>query len=124
MSDQRALTMLNQLGEVTIVWDEEHDAEMEAIITEKMAHGVVFFIIEPRFFGLLPPKRTQLSDAAEALRHRALAVADEHLAAFVSSGAGATVKTPSTKVRGSRKSTNAKEVAASQSVGVRPARGG
>lgn len=119
-----ALTMLNESGDTTIVWDEDQDAQMEEIIAKKMAAGVTFFIVEPRFFGLLPPKKTPLKDAANAVKHRALSIPDSDLAKFVESGAGEAVKTPDAPVKTVRKAKNAEEVAASQSVGVKPMKGG
>lgn len=120
----RALTILNEQGDQTIVWTEDSDDRMEEIIARKMAEGIVFFIVEPRFFGLLPSKRTELQDASEARRHRALAIRDEDFAKFVGEGGGEVVKTPPEKVKTTRKSRNPKEVAKSQSVGVRPMQGG
>ena len=71
MSEMRATTIMGEQGDVTIVWTEDEDDKMEAIIAAKMAQGVVFFIVEPRFFGLLPAKKTELTDAALARKHRA-----------------------------------------------------
>lgn len=120
----RALTMLNEQGDQTIVWTDDRDDEMTRIIEKKMAEGITFFVIEPRFFGLLPPKRTPLANASEARKHRALSIRDEDFAAFVGEGHGDVVATPTKPVRGSRISRDAKEVAGSESVGVRPMRGG
>jgi hypothetical protein len=120
----RALTILNQMGDTTIVWTEDRDDEMERIIAAKMAQGVAFFIIEPRFFGLLPSKKTRLEDAASARHYRALTIPDEDFAKFVDSGSGEAVKTPSAPAKGARRSKNAGEVARAQSVGVKPMKGG
>jgi hypothetical protein len=79
----RACTILNEQGDVTIVWGEEDDARMEAIIAKKMAEGITFFIIEPRFGGLAAPRRTKLENVADARDHRALAIKDEDFARFV-----------------------------------------
>jgi hypothetical protein len=120
----RSLTMLNEMGDVTLVWSEEEDNQMSAIIEKKMAEGVTFFIVEKRGFGLLPPKKTKLHYPDEAMKHRALAIPDEDFAKFVESGAGEAVPTPAEPVRGARRSKDAKEVAKSQSVGVRQRAGG
>ncbi|MBS7703259.1 hypothetical protein [Chelatococcus asaccharovorans] len=120
----RALTLLNEQGDTSITWTEDQDDEMEAIIEKKMAEGLTFFIVEPRGFGLLPPRKTPLSDATDARKHRALMIKDEDLSRFVSSGSGDVVKTPAEPVRKSRVSRNAKEIAISQSVAVKPMRGG
>jgi len=120
----RALTMLNENGDTTIVWTEDRDDEMESIIAKKMAEGVTFFIVSPRFFGLLPSKMTKIEDAAEARKHRALTIPDEDFAKFVESGGGDVVKTSAQPTTGSRVSRDPKEVAKSESVGVKQRRGG
>jgi hypothetical protein len=116
--------MLNESGDTTIIWDEDRDEEMEAIIARKMAQGVVFFIIEPRMFGFLPPKKTRLERAEDARKHRALAIPDADFARFVESGAGDAVPTPPDPVKSIRKAKSAAEVATAQSVGVKPMKGG
>lgn len=123
-SAPRALTILNQSGDTTIVWTEDRDDEMEAIIAKKMAEGITFFTIEPRFFGLLPSKKTKLQDAAEARKHRALSIPDDDFAQFVESGSGDAVKTPRGSVAGAMIERDPKKVAKSQSVGVRQMKGG
>lgn len=120
----RATTILNEVGDTTIVWTEDRDDEMERIIEKKMVEGIRFFIIEPRFFGLLPSKKTALKTADQARAHRALSIPDEDFSKFVEAGSGDAVPTPEKPVKGSRLSKSAKEVAASQSVGVRPMKGG
>lgn len=120
----RALTMLNESGDTTIVWTEDRDDEMEAIIAKKMAEGVTFFTIEPRFFGLLPSKKTELKKARDARQHRALAIKDEDFAKFVESGGGDAVKTPAASVSGATIERDPKKVAKAQSVGVRQMKGG
>jgi len=120
----RATTILNQEGDQTIVWTEDRDDEMEAIIQKKMDEGMVFFVVEPRFFGLLPSKKTELTDAAEAKKHRALAIRDEDFARFCGLDGADVVKTPDAKVKTVRKAKTAKEAAANQTVGVQPRKGG
>ena len=114
-----ALTMLNECGDTTVSWTADRDDEMEAIIRAKMAQGITFFIIEPRFGG-----RMKLDDAGNARQYRALAIPDEDLRKFVEAGAGDAVATPSAPVRKARISRNAKEVAKSESVAVKQRRGG
>lgn len=120
----RAVTMLNQQGDITIVWTEDEDDKMEAVIAKKMAEGIVFFIIEPRFFGLLPAKKTQITSADQARKHRAIAVRDQDFSAFLDSGSGEVVKTPDAPAESVRKASSAKDAASKQSVGVAPLKGG
>lgn len=120
----RALTILNEAGDQTIVWTEDRDDEMVDIIRKKMEQGIIFFIIEPRFFGLLPSKKTRLDNPDEARKHRALAIRDEDFARFVGEGHGDMVRTPEAPVNTVKQSRSPKEVAKSQSVGVKPMKGG
>src|SRR6185312_4466693 len=115
----RSLTMLNESGDTTISWTEDLDDQIEDIVRKKMAEGCAFFIIERDNNGV----RSPLADAADAKKHRALAIPDEDLRKFVNGGATATV-TPDAPIKSSRKSTDAKDIARSDSVGVRPRRGG
>jgi len=114
----RSLTMLNENGDTTISWSSDRDDEVEAIIAKRMAEGCVFFVIEER--GLRQPLR----DASDARKHRVLAIPDADFAKFVGEGHGEAIPTPAGKVKTVRKAKAAKEVAKSQSVGVRPMRGG
>lgn len=133
----RALTMLNQSGDTTLVWTEDRDDEMERIIQAKMDAGCTFFVIEPRF-----GTRTKLKSAGDASKTRMLAIPDEEFAKFVSASGpsrraqepdaeGADVEptaaimpTPAKPARVTRKAKTAREAATSETVGVQPRRGG
>lgn len=126
MKPVRALTMLNQSGDTTIVWTEDRDDEMERIIQAKMDAGCTFFMIEPRF-----GTRTKLKAAGDASKTRMLAIPDEEFAKFVSASAegaaemtATVMPTPAKPARVTRKAKTAKEVAQGESVGVQPRRGG
>lgn len=120
----RAMTLLNESGDTTVVWTEEQDDQMVEIIRKKMAEGITFYVVEPRFFGILPPKKTPLVKAEQATEKRALAIRDEDLIRFVSDGGGQFVKTPAEKVSGTKREKDPEKVAKSQSVGIRPMAGG
>jgi len=147
MTKLRALTMLNECGDTTIVWTSDRDEEMEAIIERKMASGCAFYIIDPRF-----GTREKLRDARDASRHRMLAIPDEDLLKFVGGTAeppalrldeprlkslppavdveieevptARAVPTPSTPAKTRRRAKSAREVAENESIGVAPRRGG
>ena len=116
--------MLNETGDKTLIWGEEDDGEMEEIIQRKMDAGITFYIIEPRAWGLLPPKKTELKDFDEARKHRALSIRDADFAKFISDGRGDVVPTPATEAKTVKRGKTAKEVASSESVGVKQRRGG
>lgn len=121
----RRLTMLNESGDTTISWTPDRDAEMEEIIKKKMAEGVTFFVVERKGRPAAQPKRgPKLEDATSANRQRTLVIPDEDLEKFVSSGAGTVERTSDAKVETSRVSRDPKEVARSETVGVKQRRGG
>ncbi|MBA2412697.1 MAG: hypothetical protein H0V63_07705 [Burkholderiaceae bacterium] len=122
---KRALTILNETGDVTITWEAENDELMVAVIEKKMKAGIVFFLIEPRNGGLSPPDTSKpLKKTKDALKHRALSMKDEDFEAMVAEGKAELIKTPDAPARTVRKAATAQEVATGQSVGVQQRRGG
>lgn len=142
----RALTMLNERGDTTIVWTEDRDDEMEAIIEKKMAQGCSFYIIEPRF-----GTREQLTELnmRKLRKDRMLAIPDADLLKFgggvtdvdadtvrlkseavplaitdESEPSAAAIPSPATPVKRGRRAKTAKDVAQNESIGVAPRRGG
>ncbi len=111
-------------GDTTIVWDSSNDAKMEEIIAKKMSEGITFFIIKPRLGGIAAPDKTALKKVGGARQLRALAVSDEDFSRMVGAGAAELVPTPAAPITRRRVSKNAREVAASESVGVRQMAGG
>lgn len=120
----RAMTLLDETGDVTIMWSEQNDDDMEAMIQRKMDAGITFFLVEPRFGGVVPPELKPLKKAADARKYRAISIPDDEVAKFVEDGKAEVVPTPAARVKGSRVSRSAKEIAAGESIGVRPRRGG
>lgn len=122
---KRALTILNETGDVTITWDEGADERMLEIIQKRMNAGFVFFLIEPRMGGLVPPDTSKrLKKPEQALKHRALSMKDDDFEKLVAAGDAELVKTPAAPARTVRKAQTAREVATAESVGTRPMRGG
>lgn len=122
---KRALTILNETGDVTITWDAENDDRMVEIIERKLKAGITFFLIEPRMGGIVAPDTSKpLKKVKDALKHRALSMKDEDFEAMVAEGKAELIHTPAAPARSTRKAKTAREVATSESVGVRPMRGG
>ena len=124
--DIRATTLMGRNGDTTIVWTEEADDQYRDFIEKKMKEGFVFFIIEPRFFGMLPPKRIQVTagNLEAVMKQRALTFDDTEVFKLLDAGVGQTVPTPSTPVTTVRKTKDAAEAAKHETVGVRPLKGG
>jgi hypothetical protein len=120
---KRSLTVLNECGDTTIVWDESSDDNMEEIIKRKMAEGITFFIVKPQQYGLVDSKKIKLENPDEARKHRALSIPDADLAAFVSQGHGEAT-TPEGSKEVIKKTTDPAEAAKSNVVAVKPRKGG
>lgn len=122
-----SMTIFNGRGDLTIAWDEADDEAVTAMIEKKMAEGYTFFILEPRLGGMAAPAKIPLKRVSDALHQRAVALrlsdGDREIAGLIESGKAEPVATPSA-IRTKRKATSAKEAAASETVGVRPKRGG
>lgn len=114
-----ALTMLNEAGDTTLVWTEDRDDEMEALIQKKMDQGCSFFLIEPRF-----GTRAPLKYASDANKHRMLAIPDSDFATFVGEGKIEAVSTPAAPIKTKGRAKSAKEAAKGETVGVKPRKGG
>ena len=122
---KRAITLLNETGDVTITWDPENDERMIPLIEKKMKAGFTFFLIEPRMGGLVAPDTSKpLKKAKDALKHRALSIKDEDFESLVADGNAELVRTPAAPARTTRKARTAREVTTGESVAVQPMRGG
>jgi len=124
----RSLTIMNLSGDSTLVWAPANDALMHEIIQKKLDEGFVFHILEERFVKLLPARRVRVTDVAQAMASRKLVMADELFASIVGQGSVQLVRTPDKPggltAGGTRRSTDAAEIASRQSVGVRQLAGG
>lgn len=117
-------TILNERGDTTIAWSKDRDAEISEIIAKKMKAGVTFFIVEDEGVRRQLEASTAKKILKEVGERRRLAIADADFAAFVAAGKGVEVATPKAPMRKTRVSRDAKEVASSNSVGVRAMAGG
>jgi hypothetical protein len=119
----RSLTFLNEAGDQTLTWSADRDEEIKAIIEQKLAEGMAFYIVDP--VAVEQPKRPKkLKDFEQALEKRALLIKDKDFAKFVGLGKAGVTKTPAGSRTGARRSKDAGEIASSQSVATKQRRGG
>lgn len=116
-------TILNVMGDTTIAWTPDRDAEMAAIIAKKMKEGVTFFIIDEEG-ARSQLEATTAAAIKKAVPRRRIAIPDADMLKFVESGAGTEMKTPETRRGRPRLSKDAAEVAGSHSVAVQQRAGG
>ena len=111
-------------GDVTLAWDEDNADMMIEIIKKKMAEGMSFFIVTPRLGGLIRPKRTPVKKSTDLTKHNAVTVSDADFAAMITSGVVSAQKAPSGLIETVKRADTPEDAAKSDTVAVRPARGG
>lgn len=131
-----AITWLNMTGDVTITWDKHNEAAILALIEAKMADGFSFFIVKPRFFGLLGTKKVSVSSIAEIRKAGKVVATDDSIAAsvlklddaavesVVKKGHATLLKGTSVPKETVRRAKTAAEVLQHQTVAIRPIVGG
>lgn len=119
----RSMTMLDQTGDTTIVWDEDTEKALMPIIEKKMREGVVFYLIKPRKLSFLPPKKVKAKKIEEIQKAGAVSINDEALSDLFQKGMITTGKGDQ-EIEVIKRAESANEVASSHSVAVRPQRGG
>lgn len=138
LAEQPAITFLNMSGDVTITWDKQNEADMLALIQKKMDEGYAFFLVKPRFFGLLGTKKTPLKSAKDAQGVGSVSAEDRLVGHAVSRICDAEVSSALQKQKArlvgssqssgpletTRRAASAAEVLTRQAVAVRPVVGG
>lgn len=119
-----SMILLDESGDTTIVWDEDTEAALIPIIQKKMDAGIIFYIIKPRALALLPPKKVRAKKIAEIKKAGAVVINDADLSALFEKGDVVPVKSGDGDIVTVKKSNSASEVAKSNTVAIRPARGG
>lgn len=133
-----SITFLNMSGDVTITWDDQNKAEVEALVARKMAEGYSFFIVKPVGTRGRAPKLKAASQL-DGIATRALKMnnefngqqlSDEDLVKALTSGVVNIERKPETVPaktggqRPARRASTAREVVEAQSVAVKPITGG
>lgn len=118
---------LNEIGDMILVWDEEAEAKMSQWVEQKMKEGCVFFILQPRAFGLLSPSKTKLKKLSELKNGMALSMSldlFQNIPTGDTSIAIAERPDSSSLETTGRVAKTAKEVLGSQTMMVAPRKGG
>lgn len=115
---QRSLSLLNEMGDLTITWEADKDDEMAKIIQKKLDQGIRFFIIEP--FTKNQVEIKTLSD----VKGRSISVPDEDVERMLTEGKVGIVKRLTGSINTMFGSTDAKEIAKSHAVATKQFVGG
>lgn len=122
-SATRCLTMLDGSGDTTIVWDEATDDKMLAVIQARMDQGYQFYILKPRAIPILPPRKVLAKTIKEVKDAGSVVILDDDIHTLFVNGDVQTIKAEG-ELEVVAKEKSAKKVSKSQSVAVKPARGG
>lgn len=115
----RSLSLLNEMGDLTITWEADKDDEMAAIIQKKLDQGVRFFLIEP-----FTKNQVEIKTLGD-VKGRTISVPDEDVQRLFTDGkVGIIKRITGTVIDTIRASTSAKEIAQSHSVGTKQYQGG
>lgn len=120
---QRSVTFLDGSGDITLVWDEQTDEKMIKIIEDRMAKGYRFYILKPRAIPILPPRKVRAKSVKDIRDAGAVIIDDEDINQLFVNGDIRTLKADN-DLEVVEASTDGKKIARSQTVAVRPARGG
>lgn len=115
----RRMTILNGSGDVTIEWDESHDAQIKEWVEALMAKGVMFFVIS----GGDEVRLKQFDRALRPPFPRKLVMFGGNLDKMVE---GVVRQTPgaNTEIATTKRATTAAEVVSNDTVATRRAVGG
>lgn len=124
----RTMTLFDESGDTSVAWDNEHDFEMKKIIEKKMKEGITFYIVKPRFGGLLGESKKKLTNVSQ-IRENKVTVHDKDMMKFFGvSGSGKMILNSTSDeedtVEYVKQADSAEEVSQNHSVGVRPVRAG
>ena len=120
---------LGEQGDILIVWTESEDEAQLAAVQKKLDEGFAFFIVESRAFGLLSPKKTQLTNVENqkelVLKTRTLELKDVDFDNLLAAGKVAITDSNDEKeIKTTGKAKTAKEVLEKNTVCVQPRKGG
>jgi len=122
-SGTRHIVLMNEMGDIEIAWDKEHDEAMRAVIEKKMQEGVRFFIIKPILHSSFH-RRTRLTNLKE-LKEQKVKIEDDSLEQLFAAGKIELTRVASDAYDSGPVASTAQEVIAARSaVGVRPLKGG
>jgi hypothetical protein len=110
-------------GDTTLAWTEQSREKMVEFVKLKMEQGFSFYLIEPRFSGILPPKETKISSADDLPKTGALKSKDQDLLDLIIKQEVQTVKSKG-PLKIKKKVSDPKEVVESNTLAVKNPRGG
>lgn len=120
-----SVTLLDRTGDSTLAWSDENDDNVRQVIEKKLAEGWSFFILKPRIGGLIAPKKTPLKKFKDLPEDaRAVSMSDADFMTLLQEGFASKVTRADGTLETSGRAKTAAEAAKTDTVGVKPRRGG
>ena len=112
----RSMTLLNSLGDVTIIWSKDKDNEIKEMIRQKIAAGIRFFLVEK--IPLLPLYYQKTVHDPSTLSERQVKLDDRQLEDLVLSGKVQISKVSNKTVEFIRATKDVEEIVTSSTVAL------
>lgn len=114
-----SMSLLNEMGDLTVSWDSEKDEEMQKIIEKKMAEGIRFFIVKPFTKDQIEVK------TIEDISSREIVLKDEDIERLFTEGkVGIFKRVKQTTLEGVKRVKNAVEASKNNTIGLKQFQGG
>ena len=110
------MTLLNSLGDVTIIWSKDKDNEIKEMIRQKIAAGIRFFLVEK--IPLLPLYYQKTVHDPSTLSERQVKLDDRQLEDLVLSGKVQISKVSNKTVEFIRATKDVEEIVTSSTVAL------
>ena len=122
--ERRYMTLLNEMGDVTLTWTADQDEKIKTLIEEKLKLGYSFFIIKPSFIPFMTKdvKITSISDIGD---RKAIKIKDKEIESLFVQGCFSMAQLKNDQpMETTNRSKDAAEIVKSSTVATRPLRGG
>ena len=112
-----SMILLNESGDITIEWTEEHEERMKELIRKKLQQGYTFFILK-KIFGF--ERKCRLRKVGDIKIGSKLFLKDEDAIRLFSEGIVSASATEDRKFDTTHSSKDIDEIAAADSLAIRP----
>ena len=114
-----SMILLNECGDVTITWSEEHEEHMRELIEKKLKQGYSFFLIEPLVFGLIK-QEVKVTNIDQIKRGTKLVLRDDDAIKLFEAGYINIEKHEKRKLSAKQRLDKVEEILKENTVAIRP----
>jgi hypothetical protein len=114
-----SMILLNESGDVTIIWSEEHEEHMKLLIEKKLKEGYSFFLVKPYIFGLVK-KAVKVTSIDEITTGSKLILRDEDAIKLFEAGHIKVKKNENQKLDAERRLHGVDEILKNDTLAIKP----